>query len=315
MNGTIEFLSSYGYTALFVCVLAEQLGLPFPAAPFLLAAGALAGPGKFSLAVALPVAVLASLIGDTIWYYLGKTRGTAVLRLLCKISLEPDACVRQTNATYSRHGTKWLLIAKFVPGISTVAPPMAGVYGVNIWTFIAMDGGGASLWAGVFLFAGWCFSGQTAAIAAHADQVGVWIGAALATVCVFYLLFRFFERRRIYRSLRIAGIAPIELKQRIEAGEAITIIDLRNSLEWRAARIPGSLTLTDAELDTFAPTALEGEMILYCSCPDEISSAAAASVRLKRRGIKSIRPLQGGFPLWTELGFPVEASGNGALQK
>src|SRR6476646_8490119 len=150
MNGTMEFLSSYGYAALFACVLAEQLGLPLPAAPFLLAAGALASAGKLNLAVVLLLAVAASLIGDTVWYYLGKTRGMAVLRLLCKISLEPDACVRKTNSAYSKHGTRWLLFAKFIPGVSTIAPPMAGAYKVNPWTFIALDGFGAGLWAGVF---------------------------------------------------------------------------------------------------------------------------------------------------------------------
>ena len=148
MNGTVELLSSYGYAALFACVLAEQLGLPLPAAPFLLAAGALAGLGRLNLAFALLLAVAASLIGDTIWYYLGKTRGMAVLRLLCKISLEPDACVRQTSAAYSKHGTRWLLFAKFIPGVSTVAPPMAGIYRVGLLKFIAMDGTGASVWAG-----------------------------------------------------------------------------------------------------------------------------------------------------------------------
>ena len=155
MNGTIEFLTTYGYTAIFTFVLAEQLGAPLPATPILIAAGALAGLGKLNLWVALLLAVAASLIGDSLWYYLGKTNGMSVLRLLCKISLEPDSCVRRTNSTYSKHGTRWLLFAKFIPGVSTIAPPMAGIYGVNLWRFIAMDGGGASLWAGTFLFAGW----------------------------------------------------------------------------------------------------------------------------------------------------------------
>ena len=169
-----------------------------------------------------------------------------------------------------------------------------------------MDGGGASLWAGVFLFAGWWFSGQIGSIAAHTDRLGGWIGLALAGVSVIYVLFKLIERRRVYRSLRVARITPQELKQRMESGETIMIVDLRNTFEWREGRIPGSLTLTDKELDAFIPAVPEAEMILYCSCPNEISSAATATVRLKRRGIKSIRPLEGGFPLWTQLGFPVE---------
>src|SRR4051794_23845035 len=155
MNGSLAILATYGYAALFGCVLAEQLGVPLPAAPVLLAAGALAGLGKLNLALAFLLAVLASLIGDTVWYYLGRTRGTAVLRLICKISLEPDACVRKTSATYSKHRTLWLLFAKFIPGVSTIAPPMAGIYRVSLLRFIAMDGGGACLWAGVYLLVGW----------------------------------------------------------------------------------------------------------------------------------------------------------------
>ena len=286
--------------------LGRTLGLPLPAAPFLLAAGALAGLGRLNLAFALLLAVAASLIGDTVWYYLGKARGMAVLRLLCKISLEPDACVRQTNAAYSKHGTRWLLFAKFIPGISTVAPPMAGIYRVSLWKFIAMDGTGASVWAGAFLFAGWWFSGQIDTIAAHTDRLGGWMGLALAGVSVFYVLFKLIERTRVHRSLRVASITPLQLMQRMESGESMMIVDLRNSFEWREGRIPGSLTLTVEELDNFVPAAPEAEMILYCSCPNEISSAAAATMRLKRRGIKSIRPLEGGFPLWTQLGFPVE---------
>jgi len=313
MNGTVEFLSNYGYAALFACVLAEQFGLPLPAAPFLLAAGALAGLGRLNLALALLLAVAASLIGDTAWYYLGKVRGMTVLRLLCKISLEPDACVRRTNAAYSKHGTRWLLFAKFIPGVGTVAPPMAGIYRVSLWKFIAVDGMGASLWAGVFLFAGWWFSGQIDTIAAHMDRLGEWVGLTLAGVSVIYILFKVIERTRVHRALRVGRIAPVELKQRMESGESIMIVDLRNAFEWREGRIPGSVTLTEKELDTFVPAIPGTEMILYCSCPNESSSAAAATMRLKRRGVKSIRPLEGGYPLWTQLGFPVEVpAGAGA---
>jgi membrane protein DedA with SNARE-associated domain/rhodanese-related sulfurtransferase len=309
MNGTIEFLTTYGYGAIFTCVLVEQIGAPLPATPVLIAAGALAGLGRLNLWVALLLAVAASLIGDSIWYYLGKMQGMSVLRLLCKISLEPDSCVRRTNATYSKHGTRWLLFAKFIPGVSTIAPPMAGVYRVNLWRFIAMDGGGATLWAGAFLFAGWCFRSQTNKIAAYIDQLGEYLGLGLAGALMIYVLFKWIERKRVYRSLNVARIAPVELKQRIDSGESITIVDLRNAFEWHEGRIPGSRTLTDEELDAFVSKTPEAAMmILYCSCPHEVSSAAGAALRLKRRGVKLIRTLEGGYPLWTQLGFPVEVS-------
>lgn len=306
MSGTAAFLSSYGYAALFACVLAEQLGLPLPAAPLLLAAGALASAGQLNFAVALLLAVAAALIGDTVWYYLGRTQGMSVLRLLCRISWEPDACVRQTNAAYAKHGTRWLLFAKFIPGIGTVAPPMAGVYRVNLWTFIAADGAGAGIWAAVYLFAGWRFGGQIESVLAHLDRLGAWVASALLGVSLCYLLFKLMERRRVHRSLRRVRITPLELKQRMESGQPCTIVDLRNAFEWGAGSIPGSLSLTVQELDTFVPAFREAEMILFCSCPNEVSSAAAAALRLRRRGINSVRPLVGGFPLWTQLGFPVE---------
>jgi membrane protein DedA with SNARE-associated domain/rhodanese-related sulfurtransferase len=313
MNGAIEFLSAYGYAALFACVLAEQLGAPLPAGPFLLAAGALAGPGKFNLPAAWLLAIAASLIGDTVWYFLGKVRGIMVLRLLCKISLEPDACVRQTNAAYSKHGARWLLFAKFIPGVSTVAPPMAGINRVSLWKFIALDGAGAGLWAGAFLLTGSCFAGQIDTIAAHMDRFGVWMGFSLAAVCLAYVLFRLIEVSRVRRALRAARIAPLELKRKMESGAAIASVDLRNDFEWRQGRIPGSLALTGKDLDTFAAQVPDAELILYCSCPNEISSAAAATIRLRRRGIKSIRPLEGGFPLWTQMGFPVETLPSGMV--
>jgi membrane protein DedA with SNARE-associated domain/rhodanese-related sulfurtransferase len=307
MNGTNELLNTWGYSAVFACVLAEQLGLPLPAAPLLLAAGALAGFGSLNPLLIWLLAVAACLVGDSVWYYLGRTRGMEVLRLLCKISLEPNSCVRRTNATYSKHGSAWLLFAKFVPGLSTIAPPMAGIYNVSSSRFIAMDAAGAGLWAGVFILAGWCFRSQTEMIAGYLSQLGGWVALAAGVAAAAFVLYKFIERQRVSRSLRIARITPIELKQRLESGAPIMIIDLRTSFEWRESRIPGSLTFSEEELDAFLATAPTVEMIIYCSCPDEISSAAQAALRLKRAGIKSIRPLEGGFPLWTQLGFPVEA--------
>jgi rhodanese-related sulfurtransferase len=186
---------------------------------------------------------------------------------------------------------------------------MAGIYQVSLWRFIAADAIGAGLWAGVYLFAGWWFGGQIETVAVHMDRLGGWVGLALVGVSVFYVLFKLVQRTRVHRSLRVARITPLELKQRIESGESITIVDLRNTFEWREGRIPGSVTLTVKELDAYVPEVPEAEMILYCSCPNEVSSAATATVRLRRRGIKSVRPLEGGFPLWTQLGFPVEVPG------
>jgi membrane protein DedA with SNARE-associated domain/rhodanese-related sulfurtransferase len=304
MNETIDFLLTHGYSVLFAFVLAEQLGLPVPSTPVLLAAGALGGLGRLNLAIALPLAVLASLIGDSFWFYLGRTRGISILRLLCKISLEPESCVRKTKSAYSNQGARWLLFAKFVPGLNTLAPPMAGMFNVGPWTFIALDAAGAGLWAGTFMLAGWLFRDQMELIASLMAKLGFWLGAALIAVLVLYIVWKYVNRAHVRRSLRIARITPFELKQRMDQGERMTIIDLRNAFEWQAGHIPGSLILSEEEFDTFIPPSLEGQVILYCSCPNDVSSAGLA-VRLKRKGVKFIRPLQGGFPNWTGLGLPV----------
>lgn len=306
MNGTIEPFTTHRYAAVFAWVLAEQLGLPLPAVPVLLAAGALAG--NLDIFPVWLLAVAAALIGDSVWYSLGRMQGMPVLRLLCKISLEPNTCVRRTNSAYSRHGSRWLLFAKFIPGVSTIAPPMAGVYGMSFGKFLAMDGGGAALWAGVFISAGAAFRGQADAIVSGLERLGGWLGAAVAAVLAIWVLLRFIERQRIYRSLRKTSIGPLELKERMDSGEAITIVDLRDVMECREGRIPGSRAFSDEELDTLAPTIAGTEMVLYCSCPDEISSAARMAMRLKRAGIRVVRPLEGGFPGWKHLGFPVEIS-------
>lgn len=305
MNETLDFLLTHGYAVLFSFVLAEQLGLPVPSTPMLLAAGALGGLGRLNLAIAWPLAVLASLIGDFLWFYLGKTRGMSILRLLCRISLEPESCVRKTKSAYSNQGPKWLLFAKFVPGLSTLAPPMAGMFNVSPLRFIALDSAGAGLWAGAFMLTGWLFRDQMELIALLMAKLGFWMGGALVAVLMLYIVLKYAKRARVHRSLRIARITPFELKQRMDQGERMTIIDLRNAFEWREGHIPGSLILSEDELDTFIPALLEGEVILYCSCQNDVSSAGVA-VRLKRKGVKFIRPLEGGFPNWMGLGLPVE---------
>lgn len=305
MNETLEFLVRNGYLLLFLFVLAEQSGLPIPSVPMLLAAGALGGLGRLNLPFAWSLAILASLFGDTLWFALGRWRGHSILNLFCRISLEPDTCVQKTQTTYGKHGANWLLFAKFVPGLSTIAPPMAGMFKVNPWKFLVMDTGGALLWSGAYLLAGWWFRDQLELLAAFLSRLGSGLGVLIVAGLVGYVAYKYIQRQRVYRDLRIARITPHELKRRMDKGETMTVIDLRSEFEWHEGRIPGSLTLASGQLDTFVPEVTQGEIVLYCSCPNEISSARAA-MRLKRLGMKHVRPLEGGFPVWKDLGFPVE---------
>src|SRR5262245_57231714 len=160
MHGTVEFLLHHGYVVLLGWVFLEQLGLPVPSLPLLLAAGASAGAGHLSLFGSLLLCVFAAVFADTIWYELGRAKGIRVLQLLCKISLEPDSCVRRTEGVFSKQGARSLLLAKFVPGLSTVAPPLAGIFHMRARKFFLFDAMGALLWGLSILGAGYLFSEQ-----------------------------------------------------------------------------------------------------------------------------------------------------------
>jgi membrane protein DedA with SNARE-associated domain/rhodanese-related sulfurtransferase len=310
MNATVEFLLQHGYVLLFAFVLAEQSGLPIPSTPMLLAAGALAGLSRMSLVFAWSIAIVASLIGDSLWFLLGRWRGASILNVFCRISLEPDTCVQKTRTTYSKHGVNWLLFAKFVPGLSTIAPPMAGMFRVAPWRFLGMDAAGAVLWSGAYLLVGWIFRDQLEVAAAQLARLGSGLIVVLVGAIVLYIAYKYIQRQRVYRDLRIARITPQELKRRVDKGEKVIVVDLRSDFERTDGCIPGSLVAVGDNVEelisTIDPTHIaESEVVLYCSCPNEITSARAALL-LKRHGVKRVRPLEGGFPVWKELGFPVE---------
>src|SRR5713101_7854818 len=168
MHHFVDFLLHHGYSVLFAFVLAEQIGLPIPALPMLLAMGALAGAGRLSFAAALALAVAASVSADTIWYWMGRKRGYAVLNLLCRIALEPDSCVRQTENVFSRFGAGSLLFAKFVPGLSTAAPPLAGLFRMPLPRFLLADTAGAAIWVLTFSGVGYIFRAQLEEAAEYA---------------------------------------------------------------------------------------------------------------------------------------------------
>ena len=268
MESTIQFLIHHGYVVLFVWVLLEQGGVPIPAVPILLAAGALAGAGKMGFAHLLGIAVIASLLSDIIWYEVGRRRGMRVLHVLCRISLEPDSCVRQTEDLFSRRGLASLLMAKFVPGLSTVAPPLAGITRMPLWRFVLFDGLGALLWAGVFAVLGVLFSEQLEGVALVVATLGSWLLAILSGGLGAYLLWKFVARRRFLRRLRVARITAEELHQKLEAGTEIMIVDLRHPLEFDAdpVGIPGAVrfSVQDIEGDRLK-IPQDREVILYCS--------------------------------------------------
>lgn len=313
MNG-LQFLVDHGASVLFWVVLVEQVGLPIPAIPLLIAAGALVGAGKMSMVTALLVPVVASLPPDLAWYYLGRMKGGKVLGFLCRMSLEPDSCVRDTENLFHRHGPRSLLLAKFIPGLSTVAPPLAGIVGMGAATFLFYDTVGALIWAGLCAGVGALFSDQLERLASLFDQTGGWLLTIFGVALVGFIAYKFFHRQKFLRDLRMAKITVDELKQRMDAGDLITVVDVRHplALELDPETIPGALNFLMEELEhRHHEIPRDRDVILYCTCPNEVSSARTALL-LKKKGIHRVRPLEGGLDAWRERKFPIERRANKA---
>ncbi|HEY3927257.1 MAG TPA: VTT domain-containing protein [Candidatus Koribacter sp.] len=268
MHEVISILVKYGYLLVFVWVLGEQLGLPIPAFPLLLSAGALAGQGKMNLAFLLLTCVVACIAADTFWYKLGQSRGGSVLRFLCRMSLEPDSCVQTTRGSLDRRGPQTLLYSKFVPGLNTVAAPIAGMSRVPLMRFVIYDLVGSVIWASSSLFVGFLFSGEVDAILSRSRAVGrvlVWLFVA---AIVGWIVWKYVERRRFLKSIHVARIKPEELNEKMQAGEEVVIIDLRHKLDLLTdpRTLPGALQIRMDELEERAKEIpRDREVILFCT--------------------------------------------------
>ncbi|TAL12483.1 MAG: sulfurtransferase [Nitrospirae bacterium] len=311
MDDVTQFLIRHGGLVLFAAVLAEQVGLPIPAVPVLLAAGALAGAGKMNLAFAVVLGMTACLLGDFLWYYLGRHRGSQVLKVLCRISLEPDSCVRRTETFFVRHGTRSLVLAKFIPGLSTVTPALAGLFKVSVGRFLLYNGLGALLWTAAFIAPGYLFSDQLEWVAAQAASFGSSLVVLIVGVLALYIAYKYVHRQLLLRELRIARITPDELKHLLDAGHEPVIVDLRQPLDRQANpySVPGALWMAVEDLERrHHEIPRDRDVILYCACPNEVTAARMALL-LKKNGITRVRPLAGGVEAWRARNFPVDELG------
>ena len=307
MNQTTQFLINYGLPIIFGAVFVDQMGIPIPCAPWLLAAGALAAVGKFNWALALGLSILACLIADFIWFYLGRYRGTQVLGFLCKISLEPDSCVRRTVNVFTRYGWRGIIIAKFLPGMATVTPPLAGMSKLTVRQFFFFDSIGSLLFSGTFILLGYIFSGQIAQIAAALESIGGDALAVIIAILLVYIGYKFLQRQILLRELRMAKITVDDLGKMLNSGENPLIVDVRSSLELEhdPAIIRGAVHLALGDLDKNRPEfPHDRDIIVYCDCPNEESSAKTALL-LRRKGYKRVRPLLGGIEAWRKGKHPM----------
>ena len=306
MELLIHLISEYGLLFVFFNILAQQLGAPLPAYPVLMVTGALAARGQLNLAALLGTAVAACLLADTVWFLIGGWMGRRVLRLLCRISLSPDGCVRQTESIYTRFGAPSLMVAKFVPGFATVATAMAGAMRIRRRPFLMFDAVGATLWAGVGLALGWLFASAIEEIINTLAELGKWGLMLLALAAALFVTWKWWQRHRFNVQLRMARVSVDSLAELLDRGERPLIVDVRSAAAREDGRIPGAiLALGDALAPELVAHPKDAMVIVYCACPNDASAVLAAR-KLLERGFRNVRPLAGGIDAWIAAGHALE---------
>jgi membrane protein DedA with SNARE-associated domain/rhodanese-related sulfurtransferase len=297
MNETLLFMTQHGAVVLFVVVLMEQIGLPVPALLFLIAAGTLVGTGQMAVGVAVGSAVLAALLGDQLWYELGRRRGRKVLNWLCRISLEPTACVRRTEEFFTRYGARSLIVAKFIPGLSTIAPPLAGIIGLRLSQYLLYNGAGTALWVGSGIGLGYAFSDEFEQAISVATHLGPIMALTLLVSVAGYVIYKVLHHYRVRRLT--PKLTVQQVTDKIAAGEAPVFIDLRpHGARQKVPSIPDSRSLSVEELIAgHRDLPRDRDVILYCACPQDEASVQAAW-RLREKGLTRVWPLAGGIETW-----------------
>jgi len=263
---TLDFVVRHGYVLLFFWVLAEQAGPPAPSLPLLLACGALARDGRLSAHLVILTGVAACLIADSFWFALGRRRGPKVLRFLCGVALEPDSCVRQTETVFLRFGSRSLLLAKFVPGLSTVSAPLAAISGLSFSRFLLLDVLGALIWISSYAALGYIFRNQLDRVFDQATRMGSGLAVLVLGLLAAWIAWKFVQRRRFLRKLTVARITAEQLKSKLDAGEQLVVVDVRTTLESDADSVPGALRIPLEELETrHGDIPRDRDIILFCS--------------------------------------------------
>jgi membrane protein DedA with SNARE-associated domain/rhodanese-related sulfurtransferase len=316
-----DLIARYGPALVFVNALAAALGLPVPAMPTLVLFGAMAALQPASIgSQLLPVlvlAVFASVIGDSVWFWAGRRYGGATLKTLCRLSLSRDTCVKKTERFFGRWGVRVLTVSKLVPGLSLLSVPMAGAVGTPYRAFVAHDGVGAAIWATLGLGLGVIVSRQVDwmfATIGRLGHAGILVVVALLAV---YAAYRWMRRRALKNKLIDVRIAVDELQELMSREPAPVILDIRSDEKRQLDPyvIPGTRFADERRLDEIvAAYRLDQKVVIYCSCPNEVSAAWMAK-KMIELGFRDVLPLKGGIDAWREAGkevttLQIEATGS-----
>jgi membrane protein DedA with SNARE-associated domain/rhodanese-related sulfurtransferase len=290
----------------------EQVGIPIPSVPVLLTAGTLSATHRVSWLGITGAMLLGCIIADSVWFSLGRRYGNSVLKLLCRFSFEASTCVSKTENYFTRRGALTLLFAKFVPGLSTVAAPIAGQTGMSYPRFLAWDLAGSLIWGEAFVLAGRFFGD----LAKKSAPFFAWLGHFAILIFVLmvlgFLAHRIWKQRKFLQQVRELRLEPSELKTMLDFAEtnhtpAPFIVDLRHPLDYLPDPrvLPGALRIGPNELKQHSEIIpRDRDVILYCTCPSEETSARLA-LQLHKMGVYRVRPLRGGFDGWKQAGYPL----------
>ena len=307
MQHFAALISEFGLLAVFLNVLLEQGGMPLPSWPLLIVAGALTLSGT-GIVPTIVAAAAASILADAGWYIAGKRWGRKVLATLCRISLSPDSCVQQTESLFSRIGPKALLFVKFLPGLGLVTVAMAGITGLSMPVFLALDALGGIAFVAFPILMGRIFHDAVDSILITLAQLGHYGGFLLIALIALYIAVRWIKRWNFVRQLRMDRITVAELAEMIHDGRNPVILDVRPAdARMRDGIIPGAHFAHPSDIDSaMTQYPHDAQIVIYCACPNEAAAAVAAQ-HLKRAGFRTIRPLLGGIEAWSKAGYPITA--------
>lgn len=305
MQSILQLIEEHGLLVVFFNVLIEQAGAPVPAYPILVVTSALHESGAYSPFALVGVAVLAAMIADYFWYMAGRRYGAKLLSLLCRISLSPDSCIRQTESIYLRWGPPSLMVAKFIPGFASIASVLAGTVGTRRRSFLFFDIIGAAIWSGSAVFLGTLFSTAIDELLAVLVNLGLAGALLLAIALAIFIARKWWQRHRFMKALLMDRVSVDELHDMLNSSSRPVVVDVRTPMVQALGRIPGAIALPVGELKLDAIVA--SEIIVYCDCPNDVS-AAAISKRLIQIGYSRVRPLAGGLDAWVAAGYEVEVN-------
>jgi membrane protein DedA with SNARE-associated domain/rhodanese-related sulfurtransferase len=299
---------SMTYLILWAAVFGRQICLPVPANLFLLTAGALARDGGLNMSLVLCVGILGCLAGDLVWFEAGRHWGSQIMRILCAFSGDPHYSAQRAHKVFGRWGLRSLILAKFIPGLDGVTPPLAGIEGSDRSAFLAYDSLGSFLWTALYAGLGYLFANRLTLIAASMARFEAVLAAAIGIPLVCYVAWRIGIIAQMLHHLRLRRITPLLLNERIMAGELIAIIDLLDFEEAHEDRagIPGAVRMDPARLRSRLRVVVPEDLglVLYCSSSGEFTSARVA-VALRKKGISNVWVLEGGLTAWKKEGLPV----------